>query len=121
MNRLHQDDHAGEPELPHGYHNNVDQDAENFWENGHLDTLHKITEDKVEIERLAAKICQNLRDQTWTWPNPQDFEHQDFSRPGLKFSIYFVIPKLTENLFAKAKLTLCPDNQLNRQQSQHKS
>ena len=118
MNRLHQDDLAGEPELPNGYYDNVDQDAENFWGNGgNLDKLNRITEDKVEIERQAAKICQNLRDQTWTWPNPQDLEHQDFSRPGLKFKIF--IRNRSNGKYAK--LTLCPDNQLNRQQSQHKS
>ena len=47
-----------------------------------------VTRDAQIIARQSDKMCRNLRDQTWTWPNAQHLENQDFSRLGLKFRDY---------------------------------
>ena len=47
-----------------------------------------VTGDAEIIARQSDKICHNLRDQTWTWPNAQHLKNQDFSRLGLKFRDY---------------------------------
>ena len=44
--------------------------------------------DETKIERQAGEICKIFLDQTWSWPSPQYFDDQNFSR--LRFDRFFL-------------------------------